>query len=299
MPTKNHVKINHTITGASHVFGIIGQPVEFSLSPMIHNTISDFLGHHNAYVAFPVQSGGLGEGVKGGHALGIKGFNVTHPYKQDVIPMLTYVDPLALKIGAVNTLQYEKDGYRGYNTDADGLYKSLIQNNVSLKNKDVVVLGAGGAARAVCMMAAHYGARSIYILNRTVNNAELLAIEVRKHYNIDTRSLTLDQWELVPEQAICFQTTSVGMGETKSLSPIEDHRFYKKISTAVDLIYNPAKTHFLKNAEKQGCYIMNGFGMLFFQAVKAYEIWNDMIFTDSQLELLLTQIEGAYRQMND
>ena len=299
MPTKNHVKINQTITGETQVFGIIGQPVKFSLSPMIHNTISDFLGHNNAYVAFPVESGGLEAAVKGGHAQSIKGFNVTHPYKQDVIPMLTYVDPLALKIGAVNTLQYEKDGYRGYNTDADGLYESLQQNNVSLKDKDVVVLGAGGAARAVCMMAAHYGARSIYILNRTVNNAESLAIEVRKHYNIETRSLALDDWALVPEASICFQTTSVGMGETESLAPIENDDFYKKLSIAVDLIYNPSKTHFLKNSQKQGCYIINGFGMLFFQAIKAYELWNDMIFTDSQLELLLAKIEGAYRQISE
>ena len=299
MPTKNHVKISNTITGGTRVFGIIGHPVKFSLSPMIHNTIASFLGHDNAYVAFPVRPEGLAEGVKGAHALGIQGFNVTHPYKQDVIPMLTHVDPLALKIGAVNTLKYENEGYSGYNTDAEGLYKSLLQNNVSLQDRDVVVLGAGGAARAVCMMAAHYGARSIYILNRTINNGESLAIEVRKHYNIDIRSLSLDQWERVPEDAICFQTTSVGMGETKTLSPIENEGFYKKLSIAVDLIYNPFKTHFLKNAEKQGCYIINGFGMLFFQAIKAYELWNDMIFTDSQLELLLEKIEGAYHQMNE
>jgi len=299
MPTKNHVKINNNITGATNVFGVIGDPITFSLSPMIHNTISNFLGHDNTYVAFPVPHSQLIEkAIAGAHALGIQGFNVTHPYKQDVIPILTYVDPLALKIGAVNTLKYEEKGYSGYNTDADGLYQSLIQNNISLKAQDVIVLGAGGAARAVCMMAAHYGAKSIYILNRTENKAKLLAIEVEKHYNIETRPLSLNQWTLVPEKTICFQTTSIGMGTMKQQSLIEDENFYKKISVAVDLIYNPLKTHFLKNAEKQGSYIMNGFGMLFYQAVKAYELWNDMVFSDNHLELLFKKMEETYRRIS-
>jgi len=299
MPTKNHVKINDRITGGTSVYGIIGDPITLSLSPMIHNTISDFLGQENAYVPFPVPHSNLIEkAVTGAHALGIRGFNVTHPYKQDVIPMLSYVDPLALKIGAVNTLKYEKKGYSGYNTDADGLYQSLVQNKISLKDQSVVILGAGGAARAVCMMVAHYGAKNIYILNRTENKAKLLAIEVRKHYNIEAKSLSLDQWPLLPEKTICFQTTSLGMGESKQQSPVDNEGFYKKIAIAVDLIYNPSKTHFLKNAEKQGSYIMNGFGMLFYQAVKAYELWNGMVFTDKQLALLLKSIEEAFHQMN-
>lgn len=295
---KKQVKISGRITGATNVFGIIGNPVKQSLSPMIQNTISSFLEQDNAYVAFPVSLDNLKEGIKGAHALGIKGFNVTHPYKQDVIPLLTHIDPLALKVGAVNTLKYENEGYSGYNTDAGGLYTSLLKNNISLKDKDVIVIGAGGAARAVCMMAGHYNARSICILNRTVNNGKSLAIEVGKHYNIDIRYLSLDQWPTVADESICFQTTSVGMGDLKEQSPIEDDGFYKKLATAVDLIYNPFETHFLSHAKKQGCYIMNGFGMLFYQAIKAYEIWNEMTFTDTQLELLLNKIEEAYHQMN-
>ena len=298
MPTKNHVTINKQVSGRTGVYGIIGKPITFSLSPLIHNTISVFLGIDTVYVPFPVDSRDfLPEIIKGAHGLGIKGFNVTHPYKQDVIELLTHVDPLALKIGAVNTLKYQQGGYSGYNTDADGLYMSLQRNNISLKDKDVIVVGAGGAARAVCMMAANYGARSIHILNRTQDNANLLAIEVKKYYNIEVSVLSLDKWGILPDECICFQTTSVGMGHDLDKAPIEDPKFYKKLSVAVDLIYNPFETLFLKNSKSQGIYTINGFGMLLYQAIKAYEIWNDIKLTDAQLELLLGTIEEAYTQM--
>ncbi len=294
---RNHVTINKQVSGTTGVFGIIGKPVTLSLSPMIHNTISSFLEIDTVYVPFPVSDGDLPKAIEGAHGLGIKGFNVTHPYKQDVIALLTHVDPLALKIGAVNTLKYEEGGYSGYNTDADGLYTSLVQNNVSLEGKDVVVLGAGGAARAVCMMAANYGAKSITILNRTQTNAQLLAIEVKKYYNISISALALDQWDVIPGHCICFQTTSVGMGLSKDAAPIDDLKFYQRISVAVDLIYNPFETLFLKNAKSQGSYIINGFGMLLYQAIKAYEIWNNRQLTDAQLELLLDKISKEYTQM--
>lgn len=297
MPTKNHVTINNQVSGTTGVFGIIGKPVTFSLSPMIHNTISSFLEIDTVYVPFPVGDGNLSKAIEGAHGLGIKGVNITHPYKQEVIPLLTHVDPLALKIGAVNTLKYQEGGYSGYNTDADGLYTSLIQNKVSLGGKDIVVLGAGGAARAVCMMAAQYGAQSIHILNRTQSNAQLLAIEVKKYYNISVEALSLDQWEAIPDPCICFQTTSVGMGLSKNAAPIDEVEFYQKISVAVDLIYNPFETLFLKNSKSQGSYIINGFGMLLYQAIKAYEIWNNRQLTDAQLELLLDKISKAYTQM--
>lgn len=299
MHTKNHIVVNKQISGATDVYGLIGKPVRFSISPMIHNTISGFLGIDTAYVAFPVETAeGLSKAIEGAHALGIKGFNITHPYKHDVMPLLKEIDPLALKIGAVNTLKYDKDGYSGYNTDADGLYTSLIQNNVDLEGKDIVVIGAGGAANAVCMMAAHYGARRILILNRTVYNGKLLANKVKKYYNIEVGVLELNQWEQVPDGCICFQSTSLGMGTFKDVAPVEDARFYQKISVAIDLIYNPFETLFLKYAKEQGSYIINGFGMVLYQAIRAYEIWNNIELTDRQLELLVTQIEKEYTQMN-
>lgn len=298
MPTKNHVTINKQVSGSTGVFGIIGKPVTFSLSPMIHNTLSGFLEIDAVYVPFPVDdTADLASAIGGAHRLGIKGFNITHPYKQDIIPLLTHVDPLALKIGAVNTLKYEDEGYSGYNTDADGLYTSLVQNGVSLEGRDIVILGAGGAARAVCMMAASYGAKNIYILNRTESNAQLLAIEVKKHYNINISALALGQWDIIPDNCICFQTTNLGMGSFKYSEPIEDMEFYKRISVAVDLIYNPYETLFLKNSKKQGAYTINGFGMLLYQGIKAYEIWNNIKLDNYQLEVLLDRISKEYIHM--
>ena len=297
MSTKNHVTISKRVSGGTGVFGLIGKPVALSLSPLMHNTISSFLDIDTVYVPFPVKAGNLKKAIEGAHSLGIQGLNITHPYKQDVIPLLTHVDPLALKIGAVNTLKYEAGGYRGYNTDAEGLYTSLLKHNVSLEGKDVVVLGAGGAAKAVAIMAAHYGAKSIYILNRTVTRAEILAIKVKKYYNISVKALTLDQWDAIPNDAICFQTTNLGMGQWQDSVPIEDLSFYKKVSVAVDLIYNPFETLFLKKAKQEGSYIINGFGMLLYQGIKAYEIWNNIELTSSQLDLLLEAIEQEYTQM--
>lgn len=294
---KNHVRINKSVSGNTGVFGIIGKPVSLSLSPMIHNTMSDFLDIDTVYAAFPVERD-LAKAITGAHALGIEGFNITHPYKQEIIPLLTHVDPYALKIGAVNTLKYNDQGYSGYNTDADGLYMSLVQNKVTLKGKDVVILGAGGAGRAVAIMAAKAGAKSIYILNRTQSKAQLLAIDVKKYYNMDVKALSLEKWEQVPNESICFQTTSVGMGQYKNVAPIDDLKFYKKISVAIDLIYNPFKTLFLKHAKRQGSYTMNGFGMLLYQGVKAYEIWNDITLTDSQLNLLLDKVQEEYTHQN-
>ncbi|NLI89553.1 MAG: shikimate dehydrogenase [Epulopiscium sp.] len=291
MFTKDQVKINNLISGTTKVYGIIGNPVTFSLSPMIQNTLSSFLEIDSIYLPFPVEDGRLSNAIRGGHALNIQGFNVTHPYKQDVMGHLTYIDPLAKQIGAVNTLKYEGKGYSGYNTDADGLYTSLKQNNISLEDKEIIVLGAGGAARATLMMAAKYGARSIYILNRTLDKADLLAIEVKKYYNINVEVLPLDEWHKLPGDCICFQTTSVGMGKSKDKAPIDHDDFYKKISVAIDLIYNPFETLFLKKAKRQGSYTINGLGMLLYQAIKAYEIWNNIELTDSQLRQIEDTIE--------
>lgn len=293
----DHVIISKEITGASKVYGIIGNPVTFSLSPLIHNTVSKYLGIDNVYVAFPVKDGKLKYALEGAHILGINGFNVTHPYKQDVIPLLTHVDSTALQIGAVNTLKYENEGYSGYNTDGYGLYASLVEHKVELENQNVVVLGAGGSARAVCMMAASKSPLKLYILNRTIENAKSLATQVKKHYNIDIEVLPMEQWGNLPNGCICFQTTSVGMGDAKEASPMDHNEFFKKLSVAVDLIYNPFKTLFLKNAEKNGAYTINGFGMLFYQAIKSYEIWNDIKISNRDLRILFDKIQEEYIQM--
>ena len=174
------------INGKTEVIGIIGHPIEHTLSPVIHNTISSETGRNAVYVPFHVYGEGdsaadksdIESVVKGAYKLNIKGFNVTVPYKSDVIPYLSDIDPLAKKIGAVNTLVRTEDGYKGYNTDMPGLYMALQKKGVKVEGSDAVVLGAGGAARAVLAMLINYGAEKIYLVNRSFDKAAALAEEM-------------------------------------------------------------------------------------------------------------------------
>ena len=132
------------INGYTRTCGLIGNPVEHTLSPVIHNTLSMVLGENLAYVPFHVENGRLEDAVKGAFALNLLGLNVTVPYKSDVIPYLTDIDPLAENIGAVNTLVRTETGYKGYNTDMPGLYRAMCEDGVKVKGEKVLILGAGG-----------------------------------------------------------------------------------------------------------------------------------------------------------
>ena len=166
------------INGYTRTCGLIGNPVEHTLSPVIHNTLSMVLGKNLAYVPFHVETGRLEDAVKGAFALNLLGINVTVPYKSDVIPYLDDIDPLASNIGAVNTLVRTEKGYKGYNTDMPGLYRAMCEDGVKVKGQKVLILGAGGVARAVAMMLLDKGAKEAIILNRTVEKAQSIADEV-------------------------------------------------------------------------------------------------------------------------
>ncbi len=166
------------INGKTKVYGLIGNPVEHTLSPLIHNTLAEALGHNLAYVPFPVLVDGLGAAVRGAFGLGIGGMNVTVPYKNTVIPFLERTDAAAARMGAVNTLVREQSGYAGYNTDIEGLHRALISEDIRIAEADVLLLGAGGAARAAAFLCADQGAASLVILNRSKENADRLAAEV-------------------------------------------------------------------------------------------------------------------------
>ena len=168
------------INGYTRTCGLIGNPVEHTLSPVIHNTLSMVLGENLAYVPFRVENGRLEDAVKGAFALNLLGLNVTVPYKSDVIPYLTDIDPLAENIGAVNTLVRTETGYKGYNTDMPGLYRAMCEDGVKVKGEKVLILGAGGVARAVAMLLLDKGAREAILLNRTVQKAQEVADEVNR-----------------------------------------------------------------------------------------------------------------------
>lgn len=283
-----------TINGKTDVYAVIGCPVTHSFSPVIHNTLAQALGHNLVYSAFEVKQEDLGSAVVGGYALGIKGFNVTIPHKQQVIEHLCGVDDLAVQIGAVNTLKYTQQGYKGYNTDYYGLKECFDSRGITLKDKNVVVIGAGGAARSACIMLATQLVKKISIVNRTVAKGFDIAENVKKYYDTPVDVLTYEQLNRLDAIDVCIQTTSVGMSPDIEDSPIEEIDFFKKVHVALDIIFNPWKTKFLEDAQKMGCIAINGFDMLYFQALKSYEIWNDIKIDTDIKKQVKEQLELYY-----
>ncbi len=272
------------ITGKAKVFGLIGHPVEHSLSPVLHHTLADILGHEIAYVPFDVREN-LQSAVKGAYELNIQGMNVTVPYKQDVIKELVDIDPLAKKIGAVNTLVRCENGYKGYNTDMPGLFRAMKNDGITIQDNQFYLIGAGGVARAILLMLLENGAKQIHILNRNVDKAENLAKELSKGYDSIVTYGDLNSYkEISLEKAIAIQATNVGMYPKVEEAAISDEAFYKKIAVAYDVIFNPAVTKFMALAKQHNKPAFNGLKMLLFQGIIAYEYWNHVSVSDDAAE---------------
>ena len=283
------------IDGKTRLCGLIGNPVAHTMSPAIHNTLAAELNHNLVYSAFPVQEGLLGDAVKGAWALNALGLNVTVPYKSAVLPYLTEIDPLAEKIGAVNTLVRKEKGFKGYNTDMPGLYRAMQEDGVELAGEDVLILGAGGVARAVAMMAATYGADSITILNRTLARAEDVCKEVQAAFPMaKIRALELRDYSRLTGMAyVVIQATNVGMHPDVDGVVIEDPDFYKKVKAGYDLVFNPAVTRFMKCVKQAGAPAFNGLKMLLYQGIIAYELWNECQVTDEAAALAYEKMKEA------
>lgn len=264
------------INGYTRTCGLIGNPVEHTLSPVIHNTLSMVLGENLAYVPFHVENGRLEDAIKGAFALNLLGLNVTVPYKSDVILYLTDIDPLAENIGAVNTLVRTETGYKGYNTDMPGLYRAMCEDGVKVKGEKVLILGAGGVARAVAMLLLDKGAREAILLNRTVQKAQEVADEVNRIAGRKfAKAMPMDAYDTLPagKGYLAIQATSVGMYPGCDAAVIEDPAFYEKVHTGYDLIFNPPKTRFMELVEAQGGKAYNGAKMLLYQGIIAFELW--------------------------
>ena len=264
------------IDGKTATCGLIGNPVEHTVSPTIHNTLASDLGINMVYVPFHVEKGQLEAAVKGAFGLNIRGCNVTVPYKNDVIKHLADIDDLACKIGAVNTLVRTEGGYKGYNTDITGLLRAMKSDNVTLENEKVVILGAGGVGRAVAFMCAVNGASKIYLLNRTVEKAKQVADEV--NFAVGKERVTAmamsDYAQLSENEYVVIQSTSVGLFPNVDDVVIDDNSFYKKIKSGYDLIYRPWETKFMKLVRENGGMAYNGLKMLLYQGIDAFELWN-------------------------
>lgn len=265
------------ISADTKVYGIIGNPVSHSLSPILQNTLAKEMNIDMSYSAFHVTEN-IKEAIKGAFALDIKGFNVTIPYKKDMLDIVSDIDDRAKKIGAINTLIKTENGYKGYNTDIIGLGMSLYNNNLSIKGKDIIILGAGGAAKAVLYLAIEEGVKSITLVNRNISKAKELRVEVGIK---DISVISLDDLKsninlLDKDNYFAFQTTNVGMHPNVEDCIIEEEAFYEKCDSCIDLIYTPFETSFIKKMKSKGKICINGLDMLILQGVASFEIWNNV-----------------------
>ena len=290
------------INGCTRTIGLMGNPIEHTLSPLIHNYISRSLDISNVYVPFKVTNKGLEEAVKGAYELNILGLNVTVPHKTNVMEYLTDVDERAMHIGAVNTLVRDDSmhGYKGYNTDLLGLMRQIDEDGIDLAGRTVVILGAGGAACAVVYMCLIKGAKKIYILNRTYNKAKMLSDRMNrlvKEGKIDVCDTSVnllnisDFDEIDGNNLIVFQATSRGLAPNIDDVVIDAPSFYDRIDVGVDLIYNPACTRFMKLVKEHGGRAYNALKMLLYQGVTAYELWNKIEIDDNVLEEVYIELK--------
>ena len=267
------------ISALTNLYGVVGNPIEHSLSPLLHNTLAEEMNINMVYVAFHVRED-IESAIEGAFDLGIKGMNITIPYKQDMLELVTKIDERAERIGAVNTLVRDEDGFIGYNTDITGLSLALKNNALSVRGRDVIILGAGGAAKAALYLAIIRGAVSITIINRNVNKANRLKEEFKDEYRnievISLESLKSDLNILKNNNYFVFQTTNVGMYPFVNECLIDNEGFYKKCEGGIDLIYTPFETVFIKKMKEQGKKCINGLDMLIMQGVAAFEIWHNV-----------------------
>ena len=244
------------------VYGIIGDPVSHSLSPLMHNYAFRKLNIKAVYGAFRVKPEDLENAIKGIRALNIKGLSVTIPHKENVMKYLDEIDEIGLEIGAINTIVNKEGILKGYNTDWLGVLYAFEKNGVNLRDKKIVILGAGGASKAVIYAVKKGGAKKIEVYNRTFEKAQKLA---------DKFKIIARPWEELDRSSgdIIIQTTSVGLKEWKS--PVEEE-ILKRFKIAMDIVYSPLKTKFLTLAEKYA-KIIDGLQMLVYQGVEQFKLW--------------------------
>jgi len=269
------------INGKTVVCGLIGNPVEHTMSPVMHNAAYRQMGLDYVYIPFRVRAEELGKAIDGMRAFNIRGLNVTIPHKVAIIPFLDKLDPLAKKIGAVNTIVNDNGVLTGYNTDATGFLRALTEKGIEVRGKKAMILGAGGASRAVSLILADSGAERLIILNRAqeLDWAYELAGNISHLYNMDAKAGQLNRESLdsVMERidvSILVNATSVGMTPDVNNTPIDADLLHPGLAV-FDVVYNPLKTRLLKEAEAAGARTVSGIEMLVWQGVLAFEKWTD------------------------
>jgi shikimate dehydrogenase len=261
-------------SGKTRVYGVIGDPIEHSLSPVIQNAAFAALGLKSVFLAFRVKPTEVGNAVSGMRALGIHGLNVTMPHKTTVIPHLDEVDKTARFLNAVNTIHNKNGKLWGFNTDGIGALKALRENGVDPKGKKVLLLGAGGASRAIAYTVAHE-ADELVILNRTVKPAKELARQLRQLLpkKISAEALSPEAIEdNLMDSEVLINATSIGMKPNVNETPVNP-KWLRTNLAVMDIVYNPLETKLAKIAKEAGAKVVSGVEMLIYQGAASFEIW--------------------------
>jgi len=262
------------ITGKTKIIGVVGNPIEHSLSPPMHNNAYKQMNMDYVYVAFSVDN--IEKLIESAKTLNIIGLNITIPYKTQVIEYLDEIDETAKQINAVNTITFKNGIAKGYNTDGTGAVKSILKYT-SLKDKNVLVIGAGGASKAITFTLLNQEIKELNIANRSIENAQKLKDNLIKqtgYENINCHRIK-DVESIIEDMDIIINTTPIGMYPNTDVNPpiITDKISQKH--TVMDIIYNPMETTLLKQAKENGATVIPGIHMLINQAVTAFELFTD------------------------
>lgn len=271
----------HKIARAATVLGVIGHPVNHTLSPLMHNRAAKLLNLDYVYVAFDVAPKNLRKVFAGLRGLGVRGLNVTVPHKEKVIPFLDSLDEEVLLAGAVNTITLENGRLVGSNTDGKGFMKSLKVRGFDLRNKKVAIMGAGGAARAIGVAVCRAGAEEVTVINRSALRGKRLARHLSQLGKVAFVSASSDNAvSVVRASDIIVQATPCGMKRSDPL-PAGSAGFRKK-QLVYDIIYS-AETRFLQKAKSKGAYTANGLEMLVYQGSESFRKWTGSPFPEGKI----------------
>lgn len=271
-------------------FAVIGDPIEHSKSPAMHNAWFEEMSIDATYIPIHVSSENVESAVAGLKTLGASGWNITIPHKTAIIPYLDELDELAEKMGAVNTVVRTKEGkLKGYNTDGVGFVRSLEEAvGKSHKDKPVLLIGAGGAARGIAFAMQQQGYTNLTIANRTVANAQAIVEEM----GIGNAISLTEAEESLADFGILVQMTSAGLATGNFSMPFSLERLAKGAIVA-DIVYNPLMTPFLQAAEEKGATVVTGLGMFVHQGAIAFEHWlSEYPNTNSMIAHLKVQLGG-------
>ena len=280
------------VDGKTQILGVIGDPIEHTFSPAMHNAGLDALNLNYIYLPFHVKEEMLAECIQGAKAMGIQGLNVTIPHKTNVIKHLDEVDQVASMIGAVNTIQfnYHEDNEssnqdndikvttKGFNTDGYGCVRA-IEEKTSIKDKKVTITGAGGASRAVAFQIANGGISELSILNRNLSKAQSLVDDLKTSLNgigidIDINAYDLDSLKgELSKSDIFIDTTPIGMYPNVDDKPIASADMLHENLLVNDIVYTPMETSLIREAKLANATVVPGYKMLLYQGIRSFEIW--------------------------